>query len=151
MRKMILPVAVLLSAAVLLAAQNQNPTVVPLNVNPGLWQVTMTTTIKGLPPNTNTYRSCVKKEDLAKYPFTDPKAMCTWTVASSTGSNMQAKGTCMPGDMGKVDFNMQLTATDSSNVTGTGQMTVNGPRGPMQGDYSATAKWIGATCPAGMK
>jgi Protein of unknown function (DUF3617) len=147
MRKMILPGAVLLSATVLLAASLE-----PLNVKTGLWQVTMTSTINGLPkPNTSTYKSCVKKEDLNKYPFTDPKAKCTWTVLSSTGSKMDASGTCMPEGQGKIDFNMRLEALDSENVKGTGQLTANGPGGTMNGNYSATAKWIGATCPAGMK
>ena len=147
MRRMILLAAVLLSATVLLAA-----TVEPLNVKPGLWQITMTSRISGLPaPTVNTYKSCVKKEDLDKYPFTDPKAKCTWTVQSSTGSKMEATGTCMPEGMGKVDFSMNLEALDSENVKGTGQLTANGPAGAMNGNYSATAKWVGATCPPGMK
>jgi hypothetical protein len=147
MRRMILLAAVLLSATVLLAA-----TVEPLNVKPGLWQVTMTSRISGLrAPTVNTYKSCVKKEDLDKYPFTDPKAKCTWTVQSSTGSKMEATGTCVPEGMGKVDFSMNLEALDSENVKGTGQLTANAPGGVMNGNYSATAKWVGATCPPGMK
>src|ERR1700680_733742 len=137
MRKMILLAAVLLSATVLLAA-----TLEPLNVKPGLWQVTMTSTISGLPaPTVSTYKSCVKKEDLDKYPFTDPKDKCAWTVQSSTGSKMEATGTCMPEGMGKVDFSMRLEALDSENVKGTGKLTANGPAGAMNGNYSATAKW----------
>jgi hypothetical protein len=144
MRKIILLGAVLLSATVLLAASLE-----PLNVNTGLWQVTMTSTINGLPrPNTSAYKTCVKKEDLNKYPFADPKAKCTWTVLSSTGSKMDASGTCMPEGQGKLDFRMRLDALDSQNVNGTGQLTANGPGGTLNGNYSATAKWIGATCPA---
>jgi hypothetical protein len=52
--------------------------------------------------------------------------------------------------MGKVDFNIHLEALDSENVKGTGQLTFNGPSGAMTGNYSATAKWTSATCPAGM-
>jgi hypothetical protein len=138
--------AFFLSAAVLLAASD----LVPLNVNTGLWQVSMTSTINGAPaPTTNTYKSCVKKEDLDKYPFTDPKAKCTWTVVSSTGSKMEANGTCMPENMGKVTFTMHLEAVDTANVKGTGELTMNGPMGSMNGNYSATGKWISATCPAG--
>src|SRR5438270_5654943 len=147
MRRMILLTAVLLAATVLIAA-----TLEPLNVKPGLWQVTMTSTISMLPaPTVNTYKSCVKKEDLDKYPFTDPKDKCTWKVQSSTGSKMEATGTCMPESMGKVDFSMTLQALDYENVKGTGQLTFNGPTGAVNGNYSATAKWVGATCPAGMK
>jgi len=147
MRKSILLTAILLSGIAVLAA-----TLEPLNVKTGLWQVTMTNTINGLPkPTTNTYKSCVKKEDLDKYPFTDPKDKCNWTVQTSTSSKMDATGTCMPEGQGKVDFNIHLEALDSENVKGTGQLTLDGPAGAMSGNYSATAKWASATCPAGMK
>ena len=147
MRKMILLVAVLLSATVLLAA-----TLEPLNVKTGLWQVSMTSTISGMPaPTTSNYKTCVKKEDLDKYPFTDPKAKCNWTVVNSTGSTMDATGTCTPEGQGKVDFKLRLDALDSENVKAAGQLTTNTPAGTMNGTYSATGKWVGATCPAGMK
>ena len=146
MRKLIFLVAVLFTATALLAA-----TLEPLNVKTGLWQVTMVSKINGMPaPTTTTYKSCVKKEDLDKYPFTDPKAKGNWTVVSSTGSKMEATGTCMPEGQGKVDFTMSLEALDTENVKGTGQLTITGPIS-MQGTYSATGKWAGATCPAGMK
>jgi hypothetical protein len=148
MRKMILLGALLSSAAILLAAND----IQPLNVKTGLWQVTMTSKVSELPtPNTSTYKSCVRKEDLDKYPFTDPEAKCTWTVQNSTGLKMDASGTCTPENEGKINFTMHLEAVDSENVKGTGQLTVNGPAGTMNGNYSGTAKWIGATCPAGMK
>jgi hypothetical protein len=147
MRKTILLTASFLPGIVLLAA-----TLEPLNVKTGVWQVTMTNTISGLPaPTTNTYKTCVRKEDLNKYPFTDPKDKCTWTVQNSTGNKMDATGTCMPAGQGKVDFDIHLEALDSENVKGTGQLTFNGPGGSMNGNYSATAKWASATCPTGMK
>ena len=149
MRRMILLAAVLLSATVLLAA-----TVEPLNVKPGLWEVTMSMTINGMgmPPRTNVYRSCLKKEDLNKYPFADPEKRCTYTVVSSTGSTMEARGTCAPGSEGaKIDFKLRLDALDSENVKGTGQITMSAPGGSMNGNYAATAKWLGATCPANVK
>ncbi|MGH9709991.1 MAG: hypothetical protein ACRD37_05560 [Candidatus Acidiferrales bacterium] len=86
-----------------------------------------------------------------KYPFTDPRTKCTWTVLTSTGSKMEARGTCMPSEDTKADFSMRLDALDSENVKGMGQVTVTAPAGSMNGNYTATAKWIGATCPAGMK
>ena len=150
MRKMILLNAVLASATVLLA----DSSVQPLNVKPGLWEVTMSITLNGMgtPPRTNTYKSCLKKEDLNKYPFTDPDKKCTYTILSSTGSTMEARGTCAPGSEGaKIDFKLRLDAVDTENVKGTGQMTMSGPGGSMNGNYAATAKWLGATCPANIK
>jgi hypothetical protein len=91
----------------------------------------------------------LKKEDLNKYPFTDPEKKCAYTVLSSTGTTMEVRGTCAPGSEGaKIDFKMRLDALDSENVKGTGQMTMSGPSGSMNGNYAATAKWIAATCPA---
>lgn len=61
---------------------------------------------------------------------------------------MQANGTCTLRNMGTMQFAMQLTAVDSHTVQGTGQVTANGPNGPLSGNYSGTGKWIGAQCPA---
>jgi hypothetical protein len=54
----------------------------------------------------------------------------------------------MPGNMGTLQFVMQLTAVDATHVQGTGQVTADTPMGPMSGSYSGAAKWIGAQCPA---
>jgi hypothetical protein len=150
MRKMVLLGAVLASATILLADSG----VQLFNVKPGLWEVTMNITINGMgaPPRTNVYKSCVKKEDLNKYPFTDPDKRCTYMVLSSTRSTMEARGTCAPGSEGaKIDFKLRLDALDNENVKGTGQMTMSGQGGTMNGNYAATAKWIGATCPANVR
>jgi Protein of unknown function (DUF3617) len=149
MRKMILLGVVLALGTILLA----DSSVQPLNVKPGLWEVTMNMTISSSrAPQTRTYRSCWKKEDLNKYPFVDPDKKCTYTVLSSTGSTMEAGGTCAPGNEGaKIDFKMRLDALDSETVKGTGQMTMSMGGNSMGGNYSGTAKWIGATCPANVR
>ncbi len=103
-------------------------------------------------PQTRTYKSCVKKEDLDKYPFTDPDKKCTYSVLTSTGSKMDVRGTCMPGSEGaNVDFNLRLEALDSEHVKGTGQMAITSGGQTMNGNYIGTGKWIGASCPAEMK
>jgi hypothetical protein len=150
MRKMVLLGALLGSGTILLAQSG----VQPLNVKPGLWEVTMNIKLDGMqaPPRTNTYRSCLKKEDLNKYPFSDPKNNCTYTVLSSTGATMEARGTCAPGsEGGKVDFKLRLDAVDSENVKGSGQMIMSAGSQTINGNYSATSKWISATCPASVK
>jgi hypothetical protein len=146
MRNIILLGGVLASAAILLADSAMQP----LNVKPGLWEVTMNMTISGSrAPQTRTYRSCLKKEDLNKYPFVDPEKKCTYTVSSSTGSTMEASGTCAPGSEGaKIDFKLRLDALDTENVKGTGQMIMSMNGGSMNGTYAATAKWIGSSCSA---
>jgi hypothetical protein len=148
MRKMRLLGAISLAATVVVAADN----VQPLNVKTGLWQVTMTTTIQGMgTPQTHAYRSCVTKDNLNQYPFADPDNNCKYKVQSSTGSHMDVSGSCLPSEGGKADFKIQLDAIDSEDVKGTGQLTLAGPQGAMHGDYSGRGKWIGASCPAGMR
>jgi Protein of unknown function (DUF3617) len=143
MYKKIMLFLALLTATVVVAAS-----LAPLGINTGAWQVTMTSSINGMPPHTTSYTSCVKPEDLTKYPFNDPKANCSWNVVTSTSSSMQANGTCMPPKMGTLQFAMQLTALDAEHVQGTGQLTADTPNGSVSGTYSGTGKWIGAQCPA---
>lgn len=143
MQKRIVFVVALLTATAIAAAS-----LAPLNIKTGAWQVTMTSSINGMPPRTTSYTSCIRSEDLTKYPFTDPKANCSWNVVSSTASTMQANGTCTPPNMGTLQFVMQLKALDAEHVQGTGQVTANSPNGSLSGNYSGSGKWIGAQCPA---
>lgn len=177
MRKAILIGAALLLAMVASVTGNINP----LNLKPGFWQTTMTSTINGKPPmtpemeaklaqmspeqrakfeaalksrnggtpQTRTWKSCVKKEDLNKYPFDDPNKKCTYTVQSSTGSKMDVRGTCSPGKDGyQYDFKLHLETADSEHAKGTGQMTISSGGQTMTADYSGSSEWLGATCPA---
>jgi hypothetical protein len=145
MHQRIVFVAALLTTTIIAAAS-----LTPLSIKPGVWQVTMTSIINGMPPHTSSYTSCVVADNLTKYPFTDPKSNCNWTVVSSTSSTMQATGTCAPQNMGPMQFAVQLTAVDAEHVEGTGQLTANTPNGPLSGKYSGTGTWIGAQCPAYM-
>ena len=145
MRSVIFLGGVALSSAILLADTK------PLDIKTGLWQITMTSTVTGMgAPQTRTYKSCLKKEDLNKYPFTDPDDKCTYTVVSSTGAKMEAHGTCMRPDA-KIDFELTLEAADSETVKGIGKMIISAAGTTMNGNYAGAGKWIGATCPAGMK
>jgi hypothetical protein len=146
MQQRIVAVVALLNATVIAAAS-----LAPLGISTGLWQVTMTSSINGMPPHPTSYKSCIRAGDLSKYPFTDPKANCSWNVVSSTSSTMQANGTCTPPNMGTLQFMMQLTATDAQHVQGTGQVTANTPNGAMSGNYSGSAQWVGAQCPAALQ
>jgi hypothetical protein len=149
MRKVILLSAMFLAGTILLADSN----VQPLNVKPGLWEVTMNVTINGSrAPQTRTYKACWKKEDLNKYPFIDPEKNCNYKVISSTGSTMEATGTCAPGNEGaKIDFKMRVDAADTENVKGTGQMIISMGEGSTTGNYAVTAKWLSGSCPANVR
>ena len=142
MRKVILLAAISLAAIVMVAADIQ-----PLDVKPGLWQVTTTTTIQGMgAPQTRTYKSCAKKEDMNQYPFADHENNCKYKVLSSTGTHMEVSGTCMPPEGGKADFKIQLDVIDSENAQGSGQLILVSPQASMRGDYTGKGKWLSASC-----
>ena len=145
MRKLILLTVVSFAATVVAAADLQ-----PLNVKTGLWQVTTTTTVQGMPaPLTQTYKSCVT--DTNKYPFPDRDNECTYKVQSSTSTHMEVSGNCQYQTGEKADFKIRLDVDDSEHAHGAGQATIAGPAGTMHGDYSGKGKWIAARCPAGME
>ena len=145
MRSVIFLGGVALSSAILLADTK------PLDIKTGLWEVTMTSAVTGMgTPQSRTYKSCLRKEDLNKYPFAEPEHHCNYTVVSSTGATMEAHGTCTEPDA-KIDFEVKLDAVDSEHVKGTGKMNINAAGNAMNGTYTGAGKWIGATCPANMK
>jgi len=147
MRKVLLLALISFVPTILAAADLQ-----PLNVKPGLWQVTTTTNVHEMgTPQTQTYKSCVTKESLSQYPFADRENNCKYQVLSSTGSHMEVTGTCMPPEGWKADFKIQLDVIDSENAQGTGQLTLVGPQGALHGDYTGKGQWIGSRCPAGTK
>lgn len=147
MYKMILLAAISLAATVVVADDLQ-----PLNVKPGLWQVTTTTTIQGMgAPMTQNYKSCVTKENVTKYPFPDRDNECKYNVESSTGTHMEVSGNCLYPSGQKAEFKIQLNVIDAEDVQGNGHANIVDPQYQMHGEYSGKGKWISATCPAGMK
>ncbi len=147
MRKRILLGVISLVATVVVAADLE-----PLNVRPGLWQVTTTTTIQGMgAPHTQSYKSCVTKENADKYPFPDRDNDCKYNVQSSTSSHMDVSGNCVYSQGQTANFKLQLQVIDSENVRGNGELTMAGGPSTMHGEYSGKGKWIASSCPAGMK
>ena len=140
--------AILLSATILLAAGSYQP----LNVKPGLWHVTGTNQF-GPGPVKLDYKKCITQKDLSTNPWVNgPEEKCTWTVVTSTGTDMEVKGTsCEAGkEYGMVtNVDVKMHAVDSENVKASmqGTSTSNGQTMNVNGAY--TGKWMGASCPAG--
>ena len=136
MHKAGIAAVILISGSVAALAQMQ-----PLNVKPGLWEMTTTSAVNAtippemqaqmsqLPPEqrarieemfrnrlgqpqTATHRSCVTAASLAKMPFQDSKVNCTWNTLTSNGSAMEIHGTACRMDQGN-----GRTATGEVNVT----------------------------------
>src|SRR5437660_12368616 len=92
MRKMIVLGAILFAATLLVAADN----IQPLNVKAGFWQVTTILTIQGMgAPQTQTYKSCITKENMNQYPFNDPDNECKYKVQSFTVNQMDVSVICV--------------------------------------------------------
>lgn len=100
-------------------------------------------------PQTRTWKSCVKKEDLNKWPFDDPKNKCKYTVQGSTSSTMDVSGTCTANGYNS-EFKLHLVAPDPEHAAGTGQLTLSQGGQSMTGKYSGSSKWLGASCPANL-
>ena len=172
MQKMILFGVICLFAPVLLAGGN----IQPLNVKPGLWQTTITSTRSGQPPippgtldkltpeqrakleaamkarasqgpQTRSYKKCVTQEDLNKEPFAEDKQSRTRTVLSSTGSKMDVHEVCTGSGGMKTDFIVHIEVLDSENVKASVHVNATGGGRAMNGDSNITAKWLGQTCP----
>lgn len=133
----------------------------PLNVKAGLWQMTVTTTWKGLPPqfssamangSTHTYQTCVKPQDLSTNPWAEGSGeKCTWSVLNSTGTDMEVRGTSCDigseyGMTSEVDGKIHVI--DSENGTGSFDTTMTGNGRTISGHSSYTGKWVGSSCPA---
>jgi hypothetical protein len=132
----------------------------PLKVKTGLWQMTETVTWTGLPPQLAMmmngkplpYKTCVKSENLNTNPWAEGSGeKCAWTVVSSTGTDMEVKGTSC--DLGNQFSRMtagiqgKIHVIDSENGTGSFAVTLTGNGQTMNGLASFTGKWIGPSCP----
>jgi hypothetical protein len=139
--------AILFTATILLAADNYQP----LNVKPGLWHVTGTNNYMGNALKTD-YKKCITAKDLNSNPWVNgPDENCTWTVVTSTGSDIEIKGTsCALGrEYGmNTSVDLKLHAVDSENVKAAmqGSSTGNGQTMNLTGAF--TGKWMGSSCAA---
>jgi Protein of unknown function (DUF3617) len=104
-------------------------------------------------PHTTRYQKCVTTKELNTNAFMNgPDEKCTWTVLSSTGSEMEVRGTsCAAGrDQGmETDLNIKVQVLDSESVKAAVQGTSIGNGHTMNINGTFTGKWIGASCPAG--
>jgi len=146
-------------ASVVLAATAQ---LQPLNVKTGLWHMTKAIKWTDLPPQmaammkaapqTSSYDSCVTTKDLNTNPFANGSGdNCTWTVLSSTSTDMELRG--IGCDFGKgsgmaAEVHGQIHVLDPENGTGSMTVTLTGNGQTMHGVAMYTGKWISASCPA---
>jgi Protein of unknown function (DUF3617) len=130
----------------------------PLKADTGLWQMSETITWTGLPPEMagmmangreRNYTSCVKPEDLRSNPWQQgSNEKCTWTVLTSTATDMDVKGTgCSIGMEGmSADVRGKIHLSDAKNGVGSFEVLLSGNGRTATGHAVYTGKWIGSAC-----
>jgi hypothetical protein len=143
--------------------------ITPLNIKEGLWEDTVTRTMKGIHPHgippdlspedraraeatmkgepvTDVRKNCVTKEKLEKHSaFNFSRGDCTRTVVSSTGSKLELKFHCeISGGPAASDGTLALEALSSDNVKGTMHSITSGR--PVTTDLTFTSKYLGPDC-----
>jgi Protein of unknown function (DUF3617) len=144
-----------ITTAIALAAGLQ-----PLDVKTGLWQVTETVTWTGYPPQfgaamgnarTHSHEMCVRTPDLSTNPWGQGSGeKCTWTVLSSTGTDMEVRGTSceMGSEYGMTaEVHGRIHVLDAKDGTGSFDIVMTGNGHTINGHASYAGKWVGSSCP----
>ncbi len=97
-------------------------------------------------PKTVTSKSCWTEKDMQKNPLFEDR--CTWTDLTSTGTELDGKGTCWMDNAKQMKANvkMHVTVVDSEHVKGTGQIIINSGGHTMTNDYGLAANYLGPVC-----
>lgn len=148
--------------------------IVPLNVREGLWEVTVTHSMTGMPsapnippdtlakmppdqrarieammkgsPSTDVRKECVTKEKLAQHAaFSANRGDCTRTVVSSTSSRLEMKVHCEETKEAS-DSTAVIEALASDKVKSTIHSVVNNSSRTMNMDITITSKYLGTDC-----
>jgi uncharacterized protein DUF3617 len=100
-------------------------------------------------PKTRIFKVCITKEKLNSNPFNDEKNAkdCTWSELISTGTKLDAVGTCVTGSEHiKTDVTMHVEALDSEHVKGTGKFSFSNAGNTMHSAFDASGKYLGPAC-----
>jgi hypothetical protein len=163
---------VVFSSLTLWAADN----VTPLNVKEGLWEMTVTHSMSGMPampdippdvlakmppeqrarmeammkggPSTDVRKECITKEKIEKNSaFSNNRGDCTRTVVNSTGSKLEVKIHCEE-KQASTDGTLVLETVGSDHVKGTMQMqsATNANGHTMNMNFTFSSKYLGPAC-----
>ncbi len=148
--------------------------IVPLNVKEGLWEVTVTRSMSGMPaaPNlppdalaklppeqrarieammqgssgTDVRKECITKEKLERHSaFSNDRGDCSRTVVNSSGSKLEMKIHCVE-KQATTDGTVVLEAVNSDGVKGTMHSVTNANGHAMQMDLTFSSKYLGPAC-----
>jgi len=145
----------------------------PMDVKPGLWQVTMTTTMAGQVPadllqkltpeqrakfeermaarsgepnKPMTYKSCITQEQINKgYSFAEDRHSCTSTVVSSSRSKEDVRLECSENGM-KLNGTVHLERIDSEDVKAQLESVGTDGERTIHSNATLAGKWLGSDC-----
>ena len=161
---------IVFSALTLWAADN----ITPLNVKEGLWEMTVTHSMSGMPampdippdvlakmppeqrarmeammkggPSTDVRKECITKEKIEKNSaFSNNRGDCTRTVVNSTGSKLELKIHCEE-KQASTDGTLVLETAGSDHVKGTMQSATNANGHTMNMNFTFSSKYLGPAC-----
>ena len=148
--------------------------ITPLNVKEGLWEMTVTHSMTGMPavPNlppdalaklppeqrarveammkgsasTDVHKECITKEKLEKHSaFSNNRGDCTRTVVNSTGSKLELKLHCEE-KQATTDGTLVVEALGSDGVKGKMHSVTNTDGHAMTMDFTFSSKYLGPAC-----
>ena len=161
---------IVFSSLILWAADS----ITPLNVKEGLWEMTVTHSMSGMPatpnippdvlakmppeqrarieaamkggPSTDVRKECITKEKLEKHSaFSNNRGDCTRTVVNSTGSKLEVKIHCEE-KQASTDGTLVLETVGSDRVKGTMQAVTNANGHTMNMNFTFSSKYLGPAC-----
>jgi Protein of unknown function (DUF3617) len=146
--------------------------ITPLNVKEGLWEMTVTHSMTGMPAippdtlakmtpeqrarmeammkggaKTDVRKECITKEKLEKQSaFSDDRKECTRTVLNSTSSKLEMKIHCKGEEQGSMDGTLLVEAIGSDNVKGKMQAVTNANGKTMNMNFTFSSRYLGPAC-----
>jgi hypothetical protein len=146
----------------------------PINIKPGLWDVTQTITMSGAPlyvegmnaasraeyakswektankPTTDQDQQCITARDIKEaHLFQDRSSagkQCRQTVKKQTSTAWSASSECKDEKTTNV-LELDYTAPSPDRFTGAVKSTLTSPNGKTVVDMKMSGKWVGASCP----
>jgi hypothetical protein len=145
----------------------------PLNIKEGLWEMTVTHSMTGMPaippetlarmppeqrarveaamkgaPTADVHKECVTKEKLEKQMAFDENRKdkdndCTRTIVTSTGSKVEMKFHC---EQSSTDGTLLLEAVTSDSVKGSMHSVTNSHGRSMNMDLTFSSRYLGSVC-----
>jgi hypothetical protein len=149
--------------------------ITPLNIKQGLWEMTVTHSMTGMPaippdtlakmppeqrahveaamkqsgmggPTADVHKECVTREKLDKQSaFSDNRKECTRTVLNSTGSKLEIKVHCEE-KQSSTDATLLLEAVSFDTVKGSMQSVTNTTGRTMNMNFTFSSRYLGPAC-----